>query len=133
MRRISIALALVALALAAVPATASTFLAMSDVELVTGADAIVQGRIVSQRSLWDQTGRVIVTETVVRVQDPENPQYGYIELKFTGAPIQLRQWVITNDLGEQTTVSLRDLDTGTRLGARPFNITNELRARGFSE
>ncbi|MFQ5526201.1 MAG: hypothetical protein ACE5GX_08050 [Thermoanaerobaculia bacterium] len=68
MRRISLALALLALAVAAVPATASTFLAMSDVELVTGADAIVQGRIISQRSLWDETGRVIVTESVVRVQ-----------------------------------------------------------------
>jgi hypothetical protein len=51
-----------------VPATASTFLAMSDVELVTEAAAVVQGKVIKQRSLWDETGRVIVTETVVRVQ-----------------------------------------------------------------
>ncbi len=69
MRRISVALALCALALAAVPTTASTFLAMSDVELVTQADAVVQGRVVEQKSFWDETGRVIVTESVVRVQN----------------------------------------------------------------
>lgn len=68
MRRISVAFALAALALAAAPMMASTFLAMSDVELVTKADAVVQGRIISQRSLWDESGRVIVTESVVRVQ-----------------------------------------------------------------
>lgn len=68
MRRISVALALAALALAAVPASASTFLAMSDVELVTQADAVVQGRIVKQSSRWDDAGRVIVTDALVRVQ-----------------------------------------------------------------
>lgn len=68
MRRILVALALVVLVLAAAPSTASTFLAMSDVELVTQAEAVVQGRVISQRSLWDQTGTVIVTESVVRVQ-----------------------------------------------------------------
>lgn len=41
--------------LAAAPMMASTFLAMSDVELVTKADAIVQGRIISQKSLWDNS------------------------------------------------------------------------------
>lgn len=66
MRRILFALALVALV--AAPSMASTFLAMSDVELVTQADAVVQGRIISQRSSWDAAGGVIVTESAVRVQ-----------------------------------------------------------------
>jgi hypothetical protein len=47
---------------------------MSDVELVTQADAIVQGRVISQKSLWDATGRVIVTESVIRVQNVLNGQ-----------------------------------------------------------
>ena len=70
--------------------------------------------------------------TVVRVQDPKNPEYGHIELKFTSDPVQLRQWVITNDVGDQTTVILRDLDTSVNLRARLFNIVHEIQSRGLN-
>jgi outer membrane lipoprotein-sorting protein len=39
------------------------------------------------------------TSTRVRAQDPEHPEYGTIELVFTANPVELRQWVITDDLG----------------------------------
>jgi len=52
------------------------------------------------------------TSTRVRAQDPENPEYGTIDLVFTAAPVTLRQWVITDDLGQQTTVILGELQTG---------------------
>jgi len=68
MRRTHCVLAFATLALVVVPVGASTFLAMTDAELVRGADAIVQGKVVSQESDWDATGRVIVTEATVRVQ-----------------------------------------------------------------
>ena len=42
--------------------------------------------------------------TRVAVQDPEHPEYGSIELVFTDQPLQLRQWIITDDMGAQTTV-----------------------------
>ena len=71
--------------------------------------------------------------TVVKMQDPENPQYGNIQLKFTGNPVELRQWVITDDTGSQTTVILGDLAKGTSIGASKFNIPQEVRKRGLSE
>jgi outer membrane lipoprotein-sorting protein len=65
------------------------------------------------------------TSTRVRAQDPENPEYGSIELVFTANPIELRQWVITDDLGAETTVSLGEMKKGGTLGASLFNITAE--------
>lgn len=69
------------------------------------------------------------TSTRVRAQDPENPDYGSIELVFTANPVELRQWVITDDLGAQTTVILGEMKKGGNLGARLFDITAEISAR----
>jgi hypothetical protein len=66
----------------------------------------------------------------VQAQDPENPEYGSIELVFTADPVELRQWVITDDLGAQTTVILGEMKKGGQLGARLFDITAETSARG---
>lgn len=70
--------------------------------------------------------------TVVTAQDPEHPEYGNIQLKFTGNPAQLRQWVITNDAGQQTTVILGDLKKVASLGAGLFSIQNEMNKRGLN-
>jgi outer membrane lipoprotein-sorting protein len=70
------------------------------------------------------------TSTRVRAQDPENPEYGSIELVFTANPVELRQWVITDDLGAQTTVVLGEMRKGGQLSARLFDITAETAARG---
>ena len=69
------------------------------------------------------------TSTRVRAQDPEHPEYGSIELVFTPNPVELRQWVITDDLGSQTTVILGEMKKGGALGARLFDITAETSAR----
>jgi outer membrane lipoprotein-sorting protein len=69
------------------------------------------------------------TSTRVRAQDPENPEYGTIELVFTADPVELRQWVITDDLGSQTTVILGEMKKGGQLGASLFDITAETAAR----
>lgn len=55
------------------------------------------------------------TATVVTAQDPENPQYGNIQLKFTGNPVELRQWIINDGSGSLTTVVLGDMQTGVSL------------------
>lgn len=65
------------------------------------------------------------TSTRVRAQDPEFPEYGTIELVFTSGPVELRQWVITDDLGSQTTVILGEMAKGGKLGASLFDITAE--------
>lgn len=69
------------------------------------------------------------TSTRVRAQDPEYPEYGTIELVFTANPVELRQWVITDDLGAQTTVILGEMTKGGALGPRLFDISAETSAR----
>jgi len=60
------------------------------------------------------------TVTVVTAQDPENPEYGSIDLMFTGDPVELRKWVIHDGGGGQTTVILGALETGVDLGGNLF-------------
>jgi outer membrane lipoprotein-sorting protein len=69
------------------------------------------------------------TSTRVRAQDPENPEYGSIELVFTADPVELRQWIITDDLGAETTVILGGMQKGGTLGAAMFDITAETQKR----
>ena len=68
--------------------------------------------------------------TRVRAQDPDHPEYGSIELVFTGAPTELRQWVIRDDLGSETTVILGEMKKGADLASSLFNIPLETRRRG---
>ena len=67
------------------------------------------------------------TATTVTAQDPQNPEYGTIQLKFTDNPVELRQWIITDDGGSQTTVVLGALER-KQLANRLFNIELERRA-----
>lgn len=69
------------------------------------------------------------TTTTVTAQDPDNPDYGSIQMVFTANPIELRQWVVTDDLGTETTVILNDLVAGGTLGDILFNIQAETRKR----
>jgi outer membrane lipoprotein-sorting protein len=69
------------------------------------------------------------TATRVLAQDPDRPEVGTIELVFTGDPVELRQWVITDGNGSETTVVLGNLEEGGRLSAGLFNITQEIQSR----
>ena len=61
------------------------------------------------------------TATVVTAQDPENPEYGNIQMKFTANPVELRQWVVNDSGGGQTTVVLAEVETGGTLSNRLFD------------
>lgn len=65
------------------------------------------------------------TATVVTAQDPEHPEYGRIDLVFTGAPVELRQWVMHTD-GGTTTVILGEMDVQAELPDLLFNIEHEI-------
>lgn len=65
------------------------------------------------------------TATIVTAQDPKRPEYGSIQLKFTGNPIELRQWIIDDGAGNLTTVVLGGLSKGS-LPNSLFNIDAEL-------
>ena len=69
------------------------------------------------------------TTTTVIAQDPDNPQYGSIRLVFSANPTELRQWVIRDDSGAETTVILGNMSFGAELSARLFNIPAEMDAR----
>lgn len=69
------------------------------------------------------------TATIVTAQDPEHPEYGNIQLMFTSGPTELRQWIITDDTGQQTTVILGALKAGASLPDRTFSIAQEVNAR----
>ena len=62
------------------------------------------------------------TATVVTAQDPKNPEYGNIQMKFTGNPVQLRQWIVNDSGGGQTTVVLGELETSGTISNRLFDV-----------
>lgn len=81
-----------------------------------------------------RTGMVVTHAEVegttrVVVQDPDHPDYGSMELVFTDQPLQLRQWVITDDLGSQTTVILGNLAATADFPPSTFSITAEQQKR----
>ncbi|MEM1237884.1 MAG: outer membrane lipoprotein carrier protein LolA [Pseudomonadota bacterium] len=65
--------------------------------------------------------------TLVEARDPDNPDYGSITLVFSDNPVRLRQWIIRDESGSVTRVSLGELDTGARVPNRLFNIVAETR------
>ncbi|MBU3029029.1 LolA family protein [Paracoccus marinaquae] len=66
--------------------------------------------------------------TVVTAQDPAHPEYGNIRMVFT-SPTELRQWVITDDSGQKTTVILGEMRKGGAIPASKFSIGAELARR----
>ena len=66
------------------------------------------------------------TKTTITAQDPANPQYGNIQMVFTANPVELRQWIVTDDTGERTTVVLNDVQRGGAIDNIKFNITYEM-------
>ena len=92
--------------------------------------------ILAERVNLGRSGMVVShqgydTQTAITLQDPQNPQYGNIQLVFTPNPTTLRQWIITDDGGQQTTVILGDMATGGSVPNGRFNIPQEIQRRGF--
>ncbi len=67
------------------------------------------------------------TATIVTAQDPEHPEYGNIQLRFTDSPVELRQWIINDGNGGRTTVVLGDTQVGIPIKNKIFNIEMYLR------
>jgi outer membrane lipoprotein-sorting protein len=69
------------------------------------------------------------TITRVRAQDPEHPEYGSIDMMFTGAPVELRQWIINDGNGGRTTVILGEMETGQDIGNSLFSIQLQMQSQ----
>ena len=74
---------------AALPAAASTFLAMSQKALIDDSAAVVQGEVLEVRSFWDAEGRVIVSEALIQVEEAV--------LGDPGSQIRVKTWGGTVD------------------------------------
>lgn len=70
------------------------------------------------------------TATTVVAQDPKRPEYGTIAMKFTGDPVELRQWIVTDGQGATTTVILGELTQKSGFNGALFDIGREEKRRG---
>jgi hypothetical protein len=69
MKRAVLFATLVALVATALPAAASTFLAMDQRAMVRASDAVVMGEVTEVRSFWNDEATAIVTEAFVKVNE----------------------------------------------------------------
>lgn len=69
------------------------------------------------------------TATRVIAQDPDRPEIGTLTMVFTGDPVELRQWVVTDQAGTETTIVLGGLDEDERLSQILFSIPTEINRR----
>jgi outer membrane lipoprotein-sorting protein len=65
-------------------------------------------------------------QIAVTAVDPARPEQGSITMVFTENPLELRQWVVTDAQGRQTTVALRDMRTNVTIPPAQFVIEDNL-------
>ena len=73
--------------------------------------------------------REVGATTRVLAQDPKHPDYGTIEMVFSDIPVALTQWIITDDIGNQTSVTLGNLVAGKAYPSSTFSIDLETAKR----
>lgn len=95
----------------------------------TPLNLILADRIDLGRAKMVVGHKEVENTTRVVAQDPEHPEYGTIELVFTAQPTELRQWIITDDTGGQTTVILGAMKTGVSFPTSLFSINRETEKR----
>lgn len=69
--------------------------------------------------------------TTVVAQDPDHPEYGSIRMVFTAEPTELRQWIVRDDSGAETTVILNEMRTGGSFSPFLFDAVAEAETRGL--
>ena len=91
--------------------------------------------LILARSVNLATARMVVGHgevggaTIVRAQDPKHPEYGTIDLVFSPDPLALTKWIITDDIGNQTSVTRGGLEVGKSFGASLFSMEIEMAKR----
>ena len=66
--------------------------------------------------------------TIIYLRDPD---FGVLKLVFSPNPIQLKEWTISNNLGEDTTLRFSSFDTFSSLAKTDFNILLEIERRNL--
>lgn len=53
----------------AIPLSASTFVAMTQDELISQSERVIQGEVINVHSHWSQSGRIVVSDATIRVDE----------------------------------------------------------------
>lgn len=69
------------------------------------------------------TGHMQINDlTAIDAIDPKDPSLGTIRMFFKNDPIELSQWLITDRVGQRTTVILNSVESPDKLDNRLFKI-----------
>jgi len=68
----------------------------------------------------------VENSTIVLLQDPKLSSYGSLKLVFVDHPVTLMQWVITNEMGDQTVLKFKDFINQPNMSSNKFNISLEI-------
>lgn len=60
--------------------------------------------------------------TTIHARDPKNPKVGTIQVTFTHDPIVLNNWIITDQSGKRTKMTLKSLTKGGRIPSKLFDM-----------
>ena len=82
---------------------------------------------VARYAALNRTGHPDVVSLEVR--DPRHPEYGTIDMVFSANPVALTKWIITDDIGNQTSVTLGEMQGGQSLSSNLFSMELELTKR----
>ena len=74
----------------------------------------------------------VENSTVVLLQDPKLSSYGSLKLVFVDHPVTLSQWVITNEMGDQTVLKFKDFINQPNMSSDKFNISLEIDKRALN-
>ena len=70
-----------------------------------------------------------IEEAVLTVRDPKRPERGSVELVFTGAKPELKQFSIKNENGSSTSILLNDIEYPKKINETLFSISLEINKR----
>ena len=68
-------------------------------------------------------------ETSLSLYDPKHPERGYIKLIFSGKKPVLSRWIIQDESGSSTLMSIERYEENISLGEMQFNIQLEIERR----
>ena len=70
-----------------------------------------------------------IEEAVLTIRDPKRPARGSVELVFTGAKPELKQFTIKNENGSSTSILLNDIEYPKKINETLFSISLEINKR----
>ena len=70
-----------------------------------------------------------IEEAVLTIRDPKRPERGSVELVFTGAKPQLKQFSIKNENGSSRSILLNDIEYPKKINETLFSISLEINKR----